>query len=349
MKTTVVRMTEEAVDETAIAQAGKILREGGLVAFPTETVYGLGGDAFNPESAKRIYAAKGRPSDNPLIVHIARMEDLDLLAKEVPEAARRLAEAFWPGPLTLIFPKKDAVPAETTGGLSTVAVRFPSNRIAQALIRAAGGFVAAPSANRSGRPSPTLAKHCIEDLDGRADMIIDGGEVGIGLESTIVDVSGEKPEILRPGFLTRERLHAFLQEEVVAKELSPEEEQEAPRAPGMKYRHYAPQGEMALVCGEPEAVADRIRRELAKAAAEGKRTGVLCAEESAGSYAADLVISLGERNDPAQAAKRLFAALRSMDEEGIDCIFAEALPEEGVGKAVMNRLRKAAGGQEIKL
>ena len=206
MQTIYTKMTEEEIDRDMIRRAGEILRAGGLVAFPTETVYGLGGDAFNPESSRRIYAAKGRPSDNPLIVHICRMEDLERVALRVPEEALRLADAFWPGPLTMILPRRPELPRETTGGLDTVAVRFPSNRIAAALIDAGGGFIAAPSANRSGRPSPTLARYCREDLDGRVEMIIDGGQVGIGLESTIVDLTEEVPAILRPGFVTWEKL-----------------------------------------------------------------------------------------------------------------------------------------------
>lgn len=212
MNTIYVKMTEEEIDTSQIRRAGEILRTGGLVAFPTETVYGLGGDAFNPDSSRRIYAAKGRPSDNPLIVHICRLEDLEGVADRVPPEAYRLAEAFWPGPLTMILPKRRELPAETTGGLDTVAVRFPSNRIAAALIDAGGGYIAAPSANRSGRPSPTIARYCREDLDGRVEMIIDGGQVGLGLESTIIDLTEEVPALLRPGFVTLEKLREILGE-----------------------------------------------------------------------------------------------------------------------------------------
>ena len=202
MTTEYIVLNEEEPDPEVIRRAGKIIKDGGLVAFPTETVYGLGGDALSPASSKKIYEAKGRPSDNPLIVHICRMEDLEPIVSEIPDQARKLAKAFWPGPLTMIFKKSELVPRETTGGLDTVAVRFPSNRIASALIDAAGGYIAAPSANRSGRPSPTLAKYCLEDLDGRVEMIIDGGQVGIGLESTIIDLTEGEPTILRPGYIT---------------------------------------------------------------------------------------------------------------------------------------------------
>ena len=204
MKTIVEQIDFRQMNMDIITRAGEILRAGGLVAFPTETVYGLGADALNEQAAKKIYAAKGRPSDNPLIVHIADMEALPLIVKRIPEAARRLADKYWPGPLTMIFEKADCVPKETTGGLNTVAVRMPADRIARAMITAAGGYVAAPSSNRSGRPSPTTARHVIEDMDGRVEMIIDGGDTQIGLESTIIDLTGGKPEILRPGSVTEE-------------------------------------------------------------------------------------------------------------------------------------------------
>ena len=210
MTTEYVVLNEASPDADVIKRAGRIIKDGGLVAFPTETVYGLGGDALNPDSSRKIYAAKGRPSDNPLIVHICRFEDMEPIVSEIPPEAEKLAKVFWPGPLTMILRKSELVPKETTGGLDTVAIRFPNNRIAQELIRASGGFIAAPSANRSGRPSPTLAKYCLEDLDGRVEMIIDGGQVGIGLESTIIDLTEEKPVILRPGFINQRMLEEVL-------------------------------------------------------------------------------------------------------------------------------------------
>ena len=247
MNTKIVRMDEEQIEEEVIQRAGQIIRSGGLVAFPTETVYGLGGDALNPASSQKIYAAKGRPSDNPLIVHIADMEALPLIVKRIPEAARRLADKYWPGPLTMIFEKADCVPKETTGGLNTVAVRMPADRIARALITAAGGYVAAPSSNRSGRPSPTTARHVIEDMDGRVEMIIDGGDTQIGLESTIIDLTGGKPEILRPGSVTEEMVKEAIGS--VETQGAVPEDGAAPKAPGMKYRHYAPRGELTIVEG----------------------------------------------------------------------------------------------------
>ena len=326
-------MTEEEIDEAQIRRAGEILRGGGLVAFPTETVYGLGGDAFNPESSRKIYAAKGRPSDNPLIVHICRIEDLERVAAQVTPEARRLAEAFWPGPLTIILPKRPELPAETTGGLDTVAVRFPSNRIARAMISAGGGFIAAPSANRSGRPSPTLAQYCREDLDGRVDMIIDGGQVGLGLESTIIDLKLQ--EVL--GNIDAGSLVPDLNDDT------------APKAPGMKYRHYAPKGNLTIVDGEPEKVIAYINEKNRCHRAAGIRTGVICTEETKDYYEADLVKSAGSREEEETVARELFRILREFDDEGAGEIYAESFDSTGVGRAVMNRLLKAAGQRVVHL
>jgi len=342
-------MTEEEIDEAQIRRAGEILRGGGLVAFPTETVYGLGGDAFNPESSRKIYAAKGRPSDNPLIVHICRIEDLERVAAKVTPEARRLAAAFWPGPLTIILPKRPELPDETTGGLDTVAVRFPSNRIAQAMISAGGGFIAAPSANRSGRPSPTLAQYCREDLDGRVDMIIDGGQVGLGLESTIIDLTDSTPVILRPGFVTWEKLQEVLGN-IDAGSLVPDlSDDTAPKAPGMKYRHYAPKGNLTIVDGAPEKVIAYINEKNRAHRAAGIRTGVICTEETKDSYTADLVKSAGSREEEETVARELFRILREFDDEGAAEIYAESFDSTGVGRAVMNRLLKAAGQRVVHL
>ena len=343
METIYAKMTEEELDETQIRRAGEILRNGGLVAFPTETVYGLGGDAFNPASSRKIYEAKGRPSDNPLIVHICRMEDLERVALQVPREALRLAQAFWPGPLTMILPKRPELPRETTGGLDTVAVRFPSNRIAAALIDAGGGFIAAPSANRSGRPSPTLARYCREDLDGRVDMIIDGGQVGLGLESTIVDLTGERPAILRPGFVTWEKLREVLGDVNAGPLVPTMDDHSAPKAPGMKYRHYAPKGNLTVVEGAPDKAAACINDRIRRHRAAGIRTGVICTEETRDAYIADSVKSAGSRSDENSVARELFRILREFDDEGIQEIYAESFAADGIGRAVMNRLLKAAG------
>lgn len=352
MNTKVIVCMEED-DKAVLAEAGRIIRLGGLVAFPTETVYGLGGDALNPLSSQKIYEAKGRPSDNPLIVHICRFEDIYRLVSKAPAhhrmlaAAEKLAEAYWPGPLTMILPKSEEVPFETTGGLSTVAVRFPAHKTAQALIDAAGGYVAAPSANTSGRPSPTLAKYVLEDMEGRIDMVIDGGEVGIGLESTIVDLTVEPAEILRPGYISRGMLQEVLGR--VEKDEAGETGGQAPRAPGMKYRHYAPHGDMTIVSGEKENVMAYINGQLSLRKKEGKKSGVIVTDESAAGYRADIVKSLGSRADELSAAKHLYAVLREMDEEGAEVIYSEAFEKKGIGEAVMNRLLKAAGYHTVQV
>lgn len=349
METKIIRLDEENIDQAVIEEAGRIIREGGLVAFPTETVYGLGGDALNAESSGKIYAAKGRPSDNPLIVHIADMDGLKEVTAKVPEAAFRLAERFWPGPLTMIFEKADCVPYATTGGLDTVAVRMPSNKIARELIRTSGRYIAAPSANLSGRPSPTDAKYVIQDLFGRVDMILDGGESDIGLESTIIDLSGEMPVILRPGYITEEMLSDVIAGVDTDQTILDVNADIVPKAPGMKYRHYAPKGSLVIVEGEQEQVIAHINGRLKEHREEGKTTGVIATDETAAGYQADSVKSVGRRNDECAIAKHLFRILREFDDEGIQMIYAEAFDSTGVGCAIMNRLLKAAGHQVISL
>lgn len=348
METSVKKLDYETIDEETIEDAGRIIREGGLVAFPTETVYGLGGDALNPESSRKIYAAKGRPSDNPLIVHIADRKDLYRIADRVTEKAEKLMDAFWPGPLTMIFPKKDLVPRATTGGLDTVAVRMPSDRIAAAFIRAAGGFVAAPSANVSGRPSTTTAAHVEEDLSGRIEMILDGGQAVIGLESTIIDMSVEPPVILRPGAVTKEMME---------EEIGPLETDRAildpnsgirPKAPGMKYRHYAPRADLTIVEGETKAVTAQINAFAEEARRQGKRVGIIATDETADCYPEGVVMSLGARKNEEEIAMHLFAVLRRFDDTDVDCIYSESFEDAKIGPAIMNRLLKAAGHKVIR-
>lgn len=343
MITRVVKQNENNIDSSVMAEAGRIIKDGGLVAFPTETVYGLGGDALNPESSKKIYAAKGRPSDNPLIVHIYRFEDLRRIVKSVPEKAQKIMDAFWPGPLTIVFEKTDEVPYETTGGLDTVAVRFPIHPTAMAFIEAAGGFVAAPSANLSGRPSPTLAEYVIEDMDSRIEMIIDGGDIPIGLESTIVDVTGEIPMILRPGFVTKEMLEEVVGEVSVDPTILDVNCTARPKAPGMRYRHYAPKADLMIVRGDEDRVADEIRRLLSAAKAEGKRTGVICTDETIGKFDADVVRSAGSRADMSSVGASLYRILREFDDENVEVAFSESFDGDGFCMAIMNRLVKAAG------
>lgn len=350
MNTTISRITDNETENKQIYEAaGRCLRAGGLVAFPTETVYGLGANALDSTASAKIYSAKGRPSDNPLIVHIADLGALYELAAEVPEAALKLAEAFWPGPLTMILKKREIVPDTITGGLDTVAIRMPSHPVAAALIRTSGVFIAAPSANTSGKPSPTTAAHVIHDLDGRIDMIVADDSVEIGIESTIVDLSVLVPTILRPGFITLE----MLSDVVGAVRIDPAimgslKEGTVPKAPGMKYKHYAPDAQLVIVEGNPTAVTDTINRLAAQKINEGYRVGVMATEESMPFYHADVIVSMGRRQDPAQAAHNLYAALRSFDEQGIQFIFSEHFSPDNVGQAVMNRLMKAAGHTIIK-
>lgn len=347
METVLVTVDENDPGQEIIRTAGRIIREGGLVAFPTETVYGLGGDALNPGSSRKIYEAKGRPCDNPLIVHICRWEDIYKIADPVPEAARKLAESFWPGPLTMILNKTELVPPETTGGLETVAVRFPSNRTAQAFIEEAGGFVAAPSANLSGRPSPTLAQYVLEDMGGRIEMILDGGEVGIGLESTILDLTGDEPMILRPGYITKEMLAAVLDSVEVDATILDVNCRQRPKAPGMRYKHYAPKGELTIIEGDPEKVVKDICKRSRKDRAAGEKTGIIATDETVERYRtgsdADSIKSVGSRSDGDAVGRSLYRILREFDDEKISVIYSESFPDIGFGQAIMNRLLKAAG------
>ena len=350
MNTKIYTLNEENIDTNIIKEAGEVLKKGGLVAFPTETVYGLGGDALNPDSSKKIYAAKGRPSDNPLIVHISNLKALEKIVKDIPSDALKLADKYWPGPLTMIFNKNDVVPKETTGGLETVAVRMPSNKIARALIDASGGYIAAPSANLSGRPSPTVAKYVIEDMDGRIDIILDGGESDVGLESTIVDFTEGKPIILRPGYITQKMLEEALSERVEwDKAIIDADSKTPPKAPGMKYRHYAPKGELVIVEGNKEDVIKKINELTNEDKNNNLKTGVIATEETKDYYNADLVKSAGHKDKENEVAHHLFRILREFDEENIQKMYSESFKSDGVGAAVMNRLLKAAGHQIIKV
>lgn len=365
-----------------LKNAAICLKEGGLVAFPTETVYGLGADGLNPEASKKIYAAKGRPSDNPLIVHIADMDAIEKLAY-TNETVYTLAHAFWPGPLTIIIPKKNVVPKETTGGLDTVAIRMPSHPAALSLIRQSGVYVAAPSANISGRPSPTKVSHVIEDMNGRIDYIIDGGLVGIGIESTIIDLSGEVPTILRPGYITRKMLEDMIGEvridPALEKPLESALKGIRPKAPGMKYTHYAPKGELTLVekaeehlsdlnkCDTSDiaeidkilntnnmtnatlAVATKIRELAGQKRNAGYKVGIMAPAETVALYEgyADTVICVGDRNEQTTVAAGLYAALREFDDREAEYIYAESFRGDGLSYAIMNRLLKAAGQRVI--
>ena len=308
LQTDVIKIDRENMDLDALKRAGEIIKSGGLVAFPTETVYGLGGDGLHEESSRKIYEAKGRPSDNPLIVHVADMEHLEKIVKKVPKAAYKLAEAFWPGPMTMILEKNDLVPYGTTGGLDTVAIRMPSDPIALELIRQGGGYIAAPSANTSGRPSPTTAQHVYEDLQGKIPMILDGGAVTIGLESTIVDLTEEIPTILRPGFISLDMVQAVLGEAQIDRGLIANDSNIHPKAPGMKYRHYAPKADLKIVEGPMEQVISYINEQTEKG-----RTGIICTEETRSRYPKGDIKCVGTRKDELSIASHLFAVLREFD------------------------------------
>lgn len=345
MKTKFIQLDCNNIDNLKIIEAAEILKQGGLVAFPTETVYGLGADGLNEEASSKIYAAKGRPSDNPLILHISSMKALDALTAGDCTLGRKLAEAFWPGPLTLIFKKSSLVPLTTTGGLDTVAIRMPAHPIAYELIRQAGLYIAAPSANASGRPSPTTAVHVLEDMDGRIDMILDGGSADIGLESTIVDVSAEIPVILRPGYITLEDIIGITGEAEYDKGLfqKPESEDFKPKAPGMKYKHYAPRGQLTIYEGENKAVVRAINQAAEEKLKEGYRVGIIATDETLSSYQKGLIKTIGTRKDEKTIAAGLFKILRDFDGEQADYIYSESFYDNHLGQAIMNRLLKAAG------
>ena len=347
MRTIIEKMDENRIEEYVIARAGEILKQGGLVAFPTETVYGLGANALDEKAAERTYAAKGRPSDNPLIVHIADADALEAIVKNVPEKAYAVIEKFWPGPLTLIFEKDDKVPYGTTGGLDTVAVRMPVNEIARQLIRAGGGYVSAPSANTSGRPSPTSAQHVAEDLEGKIEMILDGGSVDIGVESTILDMTVEPPMILRPGAITKEMLEEAIGEITIDRALLDDNGDQAPKAPGMKYRHYAPKAQLILVEGEPEEAVKAIRQIAYEQTRLGYQVGIIATNETADAYTTGIVKNIGTRNSEKSIAKNLYRILREFDEEEVSYIYSESFGKDGLGDAIMNRLEKAAGHHTI--
>ena len=336
MKTELLKVNEESV-----ALGARLIREGELVGFPTETVYGLGANALDARAVAKIYEAKGRPQDNPLITKVACVEEIPPLVRAIPAAARKLMEAFWPGPMTLILPKADCIPDAVSAGLDTVGIRLPANADARRLIRAAGCPIAAPSANRSGRPSPTTALHVLEDMDGRIPLILDGGACQVGVESSVIDATGEVPVILRPGGITPEMVervlgHVRVDEHV----MSPLREGDVARSPGMKYKHYAPKAKAVIFSGAPEHVVSAICRRYDEQTAKGERVAILGLDEHR--YGDRTFISLGSEKRPQEAAARLFAALRELDERGDTVALCEAVDTAGIGLAVMNRMGRAA-------
>lgn len=351
-----VKTIVKSIDEPgAIQEATAILRRGGLVAFPTETVYGLGGDALQSDASMKIYAAKGRPSDNPLIVHIGRSEDVYKLAEVVPEKAKMMMEAFWPGPLTMIFKKKSFIPDETTGQLPTVAIRYPSHPGTIKLMRDSGIYIAGPSANTSGHPSPTTAEHVYHDLNGKIDMILDGGPVGIGIESTIVDFTGDIPTICRPGFITKKMMEEVIGPVIIDPALIEPDPSLHPKAPGMKYTHYAPQGKLSIVENKEnpalvtDAVVDKINELVAEHKAKGETTAIMTTSNMANRYHADHIILLGEQASGDTVAAHLYAALRECDDIGAQYIYSESFNRDDLGGAIMNRLLKAAGHRVVQV
>lgn len=345
METKIVTIDPQKIDMEQIAPLGRLLAAGKLVAFPTETVYGLGANALDEAAVKRIYQAKGRPSDNPLIVHFSEVGDIKTVARELPEAARRVLERFSPGPLTVILKKQSYLNDTVTAGLDTVAVRIPEHPVARALIKAAGVPVAAPSANLSGKPSPTRAEHVVADMDGRVDAIIDGGACTVGVESTVLDMTGAQPTILRPGGVTYEQLQTVLSDvQIDPHVLKSVAADETPKSPGMKYKHYAPEAEVVVVEGDIKMVRGKIG-ELIKGT-QNKRIGVL-AMDGADYPAADVVLPAGADNQ--EYANRLFDALREFDRRGVDIVFAEFSGDMGYGLAVKNRLYRAAANRVIRI
>lgn len=350
MQTEVIRIYDVRAQSKVLKRAGEILRSGGLVAFPTETVYGLGANGFDGEACKGIYLAKGRPSDNPLILHVANRAMIGEIAAEITPLAEKLLAAFCPGPITLILKRKDIVPDEITGGLDTVGIRMPENDVARAMIKVAGVPVAAPSANLSGRPSPTTAEAVLNDLEGRVPLILDGGPCEFGVESTIVDCTGETAVILRPGAITEEMLEEVAGRVMIDPALVGKDA--IPKAPGMKYKHYAPKAPLTLVEGAPEKVAGAMEKELLARRKQGEIVGVLASEEvleELGSLLPDdLGYCYGAQGDLPAIAASLYEGLRYFDDTEAESLLAEGTTSEGLGLAIMNRLRKASGFNSLK-
>lgn len=332
------KLLNPKTDPGAIETAAELLKSGAVVGLPTETVYGLGANALDGQAVKKIFEAKGRPQDNPLIVHIAELDSIHRLVSHIPDSAYALFDAFWPGPLTIILPKSKLIPDEVSAGLDTVGIRFPSHPIARQIIKACNLPIAAPSANLSGRPSTTTAQHVLEDLDGKIAAVVDGGPCGVGLESTVISLAGERPRLLRPGGITLEALESVLGsvdvDHAVREKIS---DSERVSAPGMKYRHYAPKAPLTAVCGAPDATAKFIQKELTTG------TAVLCYDEYRDFFAGYPVVSFGPSGDLGEQARRVFDALRQFDLTDAEKILAQCPNDDGIGLAVANRIKKAAG------
>uniref|UniRef100_UPI003F68B6B4 L-threonylcarbamoyladenylate synthase n=1 Tax=Sporanaerobacter sp. TaxID=2010183 RepID=UPI003F68B6B4 len=344
METIVSKVDRENPEKDIIEAGAELIKNGGIVAFPTETVYGLGANAFCEEAIDKIFIAKGRPQDNPLILHVSSIDEVYPLVEEVNENMKMLMEKFWPGPLTIIFKKSSKVSKKLTGGLSTVAIRMPKNKIALELISSSGVPIAAPSANTSGRPSPTEASHVIEDMYGKIDMIIDGGSTGVGVESTVVDMSEEVPTILRPGGVTLEDLLQVFPEVEYDQSIISDDENIVPKSPGQKYKHYAPKAKMIVFTGDVKNISKNIKAQIKSLTLEGKKVGIMATEETKDEYNEGIVLVVGSRSDKNSIARNLFKVLRQFDELDVDMILAEGVDTEGIGRAIMNRMKKACGG-----
>ncbi len=342
MDTKIVKVDPNNIDMNIIKEAAKIINNGGTVAFPTETVYGIGADALNVNAVRKIFEAKGRPQDNPLIVHIAEIKQLENLVEDIPKEAENLARRYWPGPLTIIFNKKEIIPNKITAGLETVGIRFPKNSIALALIKESGKPIAAPSANLSGKPSTTHASHVIEDLMGKVDMIIDGGSSAIGVESTVVDVISKPPMILRPGGLTIEELLKVFDSVVYDPAIESRDKNLIPKSPGQKYRHYSPKAEVEVYKGEINNIVNNIKKKCKDYIALNRKVGIIATEQTKHLYGEGIIINAGDRTNLLSISSNLFSVLRQFDKIGVDIILAESVEEQGIGKAIMNRLEKAA-------
>ncbi len=349
--TLVLKVNARHPEKEKIRIAADAIRKGGTVAFPTETVYGLGADALNAEAVRRLFEAKRRPPDNPIIVHVSGKKDVYRLAGEIPKAAENLMAKFWPGPLTLVLKRSRLVPDITVVGLDTIAIRMPKNKVALALLKESGTPIAAPSANLAGKPSPTTAQHVIEDLAGRIDIILDAGPTEIGVESTVINMISSPPEILRPGGTPYERLKEVLGKVQLHPLAKAEKKVRITKAvsPGMKHKHYAPEAKIIVVEGELEKVIRKVQELARIQASKGKRVGILATDESIFDYKADVVKSLGSRENSITIAKNLFGLLRQFDKEKVDVIIAEGVSLQGLGLAVMNRLRKASGFNIIRV
>ncbi|WP_432667660.1 L-threonylcarbamoyladenylate synthase [Wukongibacter baidiensis] len=350
MKTMIVDIDKENIDIDKLSYGAEILRGGGTVIFPTETVYGLGANALDEDAVKKIFKAKGRPSDNPLILHIAKYEDLKQLVLEIPQNAERIINEFWPGPLTLIFNKSSIVPTIATGGLDTVAIRMPAHPIAKSLIELAEVPVAAPSANLSGKPSPTKEKHVKSDMMGRVDAIICGGDAAVGVESTVLDITSDVPMILRPGGVTKEDLERVIGRVDVDPAIEGTQKKHLiPKSPGMKYTHYSPNADVILLSGDLDNIVKNIEEIRREKEEKGYRVGIMATDETKHKYEGGIVISLGSRDNLETVASNLFKVLREFDERNVDVILGETFVEKGIGQAIMNRLIKAAGYNIIKV